>query len=195
MSDGTSKEARIAGRRRVLKAAVGAGLGLSLIDPVSGQGIDPRDSRPQQGDRLAFAVGARQGQTVGPDDLTPDGPPVLAYPMDPVTGAPRDGSRLNLVLLIRPSEALSEATRALSADGIVAYSAVCTHTGCEVSEWDAATKALVCSCHDSAFDPREGARVLGGPARRRLPALPLKQLDGMLLIAGAFTGRVGGDKQ
>jgi len=197
-------------RRTLLKAALGAGLGVAFVDGAAGQGLDPREpsaqrvgaptpqekSRPQPDDRLGFAFGARQGQAVASEDLIAGAPPVFAYPMDRATGTPRDGSRLNLVLLIRlPSEELLPTTRALAADGIVAYSAVCTHTGCDVSDWDAAAKVVVCSCHDSAFDPREAARVLGGPARRRLPALPLKQVDGVLLVAGGFTGRVGGDKQ
>ena len=186
----------VAERRKVLKAVLGAGLGLSCLDIAPGQEVDPRNSRPQPEDRLVFAFGERQGQAVGPEELVPGGPPVLAYPMDPATGTPRDGSRLNQVLLIRlPSEELSEATRALAANGIVAYSAVCTHTGCDVSEWRDETKTLVCSCHDSAFDSRDGARVLGGPARRRLAALPLKLVDGVLRVAGRFSGRLGGDQQ
>jgi len=186
----------VAERRKVLKAVVGAGLALSFFDIAPGQEVDPRNSRPQPEDRLVFAFGERQGQAVGPEDLVPGGPPVLAYPMDPASGTPRDGSRLNQVLVIRlSSEELSESTRAFAASGIVAYSAVCTHTACDVSEWREETKTLVCSCHDSAFDSRDGARVLGGPAPRRLPALPLKLVDGVLLVAGRFSGRVGGDQR
>jgi len=33
--------------------------------------------------------------------------------------------------------------------------------------------------------------VMGGPAPRRLPALPVKVVDGQLVVAGVFTGRVG----
>ena len=47
-----------------------------------------------------------------------------------------------------------------------------------------------CPCHDSEFDPKDGARVVTGPAPRRLP-LPLKIVDGVLMAAGGFAGRVG----
>ena len=59
------------------------------------------------------------------------------------------------------------------ADGsFVAYDAVCTHQGCTV-EWDAADGVLLCPCHGAAFDPAARARVLQGPARQPLAALPL----------------------
>jgi Rieske Fe-S protein len=48
-----------------------------------------------------------------------------------------------------------------------------------------------CSCHSSTFDPKDGARVVDGPAPRPLPALPLKIVDGKLVVARAFTARVG----
>ncbi len=89
-----------------------------------------------------------------------------------------------------PAE-LTEETLANAADGIVAYSAVCTHTGCEVTDWDEDARHLVCPCHDSVFDPADNGRVIEGPARRRLAALPLRIEGGELRIAGSFTGRIG----
>ena len=112
--------------------------------------------------------------------------------MDPVTGTVRDESRLNQVLLIRLDTAsLSEETLLRSADGVVAYSAVCTHTGCDVLDWRPASKRFKCPCHESEYDPSDAARVIGGPAPRRLPALPLKLVDGKPVAAGGFVGRVG----
>jgi rieske iron-sulfur protein len=116
----------------------------------------------------------------------------LAFPIDPQSKIVRDGSRLNQVLLIRlDAEAFVEDTKARSALGIVAYSAICTHAGCEVSDWLAQTQMLMCFCHYSQFDPKDGARVVDGPAPRRLAALPLKVVDGVLMAAGGFSGRVG----
>ena len=82
---------------------------------------------------------------------------------------------------------------ARAADGIVAYSGVCSHTGCDVSEWIDSTRTLLCPCHDSEFDPARGAEVVLGPAPRRLAALPLAIVDGALEAAGGFIGRVGAD--
>lgn len=114
-----------------------------------------------------------------------------AYPADP-NGVVRDGTRLNLVILLRVgSDGLSEETHERSADGVVAYSGVCTHQACPVNMWSDDLKAFVCSCHGSIYDPKNGAEVVAGPAPRRLAALPLKSENGLLTVAGGFTGRVG----
>jgi rieske iron-sulfur protein len=179
-------------RRMILQAILGLGLGAPLLGRARAQEIDPRHARPQEGDRFVFATGERQGDLVAPVDLPLGGPPVTSYPMDPQSKTVRDGSRLNQVLLIHlGAEALTDETRARSAAGIVAYSAVCTHAGCDVADWKNDTKTLMCFCHYSEFDPKDGARVLEGPAPRRLAALPLKVVDGVLMAAGGFSGRVG----
>jgi rieske iron-sulfur protein len=117
----------------------------------------------------------------------------LAYPMDPESKVIRDGSLLNQVVLVRLDPAqLSADTQEYAADGVVAYSAICTHQGCPVSMWKADAKALFCSCHAAQFDPKERARVINGPAPRRLPMLPVRIVDGTLTAAGGFVGTVGG---
>jgi Rieske Fe-S protein len=104
----------------------------------------------------------------------------------------RSGSRLNQLVVVRlDTSKLGPATAALAADGVVAYSAICTHNGCEVSEWSAEDQLLTCPCHLTSFDPKDGARVVEGPAPRPLPALPLKIVGGKLVVAGPLTARVG----
>jgi rieske iron-sulfur protein len=115
---------------------------------------------------------------------------VMVYPKDPKTNTVRDGSRLNQVLLIRlEPEQLSKDTSANAAEGVVGYSAACTHEACPVSMWKEGM--LFCSCHASQFDPKDAANVVDGPAPRRLAMLPLKVEDGVLVAAGPFTARVG----
>jgi Rieske Fe-S protein len=178
-------------RRTVLQAALGVGLGLPFVGVATAQEGDPRQARPQAGDRFVLS-GDKTGKTLTPADLPVGAPPVMAYPMDAKTHMVRDGSRLNQVMLIRlDSGDLAEETRAHAAEGIVAYSAVCTHTGCDVWTWQAETKTLKCPCHDSEFDPKQGARVIAGPAPRRLPMLPVKVVDGVLVVADGFLSRVG----
>jgi Rieske Fe-S protein len=157
---------------------------------------DPKKARPQVGDLLVFAVGDRVGHIITQQDVSPGGPPVTAYAKDPTTQVVRDGSRLNRVLLVRlATEALTEQTRAAAAEGIVGYSAVCTHTGCDVVGWESATQHLICPCHSSAFDTKDRARVISGPAPKPLPALPLRVVDGQLIVAGPFSGRVGAEQK
>jgi Rieske Fe-S protein len=128
------------------------------------------------------------------EDLAVGGPQVQANPADPKSGVVREGSRLNLVMLVRldPAELTGE-TRARAADGVVAYSGVCTHRGCPVNMWAKNNQTLFCSCHGSEFDPKNGAEVVAGPAPRPLPALPLKLENGVPVVAGAFSERVGSE--
>ena len=88
------------------------------------------DERPQEGDLLS------PKGIVKPGELTLGGPPVHAWPKDPKTSVIRKGSRLNEILVMKldPGE-LDEETRSRSADGIVAYSVICTHAGCSVTGW------------------------------------------------------------
>jgi len=179
------------GRRRLLKDGVCLGVGLTLSPALAPGQADPAALRPQQDDLLVRSGDAGATPLI-PDDIKRAETQTLAWAMDPKDGTVRSGSRLNLVLLLRLDPArLSPDTRSRSADGIVGYTAICTHTGCEVEEWRAEEELLYCGCHGSMFDPKDGARVVDGPAPRMLPALPLKVVDGRLVVADAFTARVG----
>lgn len=184
------------GRRTVLKGALGIGLSLPLTKAATAATDDPRKARPQAGDQFVYFSGEKKGEVVQVVDLPLGGPQVLAFPKDPTTDTLRDGSRLNQVLLIRlPEDALSKETRAHAAEGVVAYSAACTHQACPVSMWEEDAGTLYCSCHGSQFDPGDGARVVDGPASRRLAMLPLAVEEGVLVVTGPFTGRVGAQKR
>jgi rieske iron-sulfur protein len=154
------------------------------------------DERPQKDDLLVVSEGEHAGDVIKPQDLKPGGPPLRAWPKDPKTSVIRNGSRLNEVLVVKldPAE-LDDDTRSRAADGIVAYSAICAHAGCPVTAWvkgAAGDKDVFkCVCHNSEYDPRQGAQVLFGPAPRRLAALPLAMADGSLTVAGSFVGKVG----
>lgn len=95
-------------------------------------------------------------------------------------------------LLVRFREsAYAEPTNlAFTAGGYAAYSKVCTHAGCMVSEREDGT--LVCPCHFAKYDPTRGAQVIGGPAPRPLPQLPITlSSDGYLMATGNFEGPIG----
>jgi Rieske Fe-S protein len=184
-------------RRSLVLTALAIGAALGTTKAAADDEDQPgSDERPQKGDLLVFAEGPQAGAVIRPSDLKLGGPPTNAWPKDPKTSVIRKGSRLNEILLVRlDASQLDEETRSRSADGIVAYSAVCTHAGCPVSEWvkSQSSDALVfkCPCHNSEFDPRESAQVVFGPAPRRLAALPVQVTDGSLAIAAPFIGKVG----
>jgi rieske iron-sulfur protein len=151
----------------------------------------PENERPKEGD-LLVSIDSESPVPLQPKDIPIGGPPMVAWAMDQVGNLVRKGSRLNKVLLLRLDPAtLVGATKERAADGVVAYSAICPHAGCEVDAWVDDQKILECSCHYSRYNPRNGAAVLDGPAPRALPALPLKIVDGNLAVAKPFTARVG----
>ena len=156
--------------------------------------VPARNLRPVAGDLLVRAVGLSDNAVpLRPEDIVQAAPQLLAWPKDPASGTVRDGSRLNQVLLLRlPPESLDAETLAYAAGGVLAYSATCTHAQCPVTEWRQEAGILHCPCHGSEFDPRAGGRVVGGPALRRLPPLPLRlSAEGGLEIAQPFVGKVG----
>ena len=135
-------------------------------------------SRPRaiKAGRLAARRQADDGLADGSGDATPC--------------ATARGSTRCLLLRLDP-EGFDPETKEHAAEGVVAYSAICPHTGCDVTNWHPDRQLLECPCHYSIYDPKEGAKVVSGPSPRRLPALPLKIVDGRLVVAKPFTGRAG----
>jgi rieske iron-sulfur protein len=118
-----------------------------------------------------------------PADLKPT-KPLLVYPFDPASGKPKNESRLNKLILVRlPEEQMTPETHARSASGVVAYSGICTHQGCEVKTWMSKESVLACYCHASKFNLFDGAKVVSGPAPSPLPAIPLTLAGEFLALA------------
>jgi len=111
-----------------------------------------------------------------------------------------EGSAVVLVRLAQGQLSLPSELAQYPANGIVAYSKICTHAGCAINLYrtplfppnDPSPPELVCPCHYSTFDPGRGGTVTFGPAGRKLPMLPL-QIDsrGFLRAAGNFDEPVG----
>jgi ubiquinol-cytochrome c reductase iron-sulfur subunit len=105
-----------------------------------------------------------------------------------------------VIVRLDPAELRLPANRAgWDAEGIVAYSKICTHAGCAINLYRTPKyapvqprPALVCPCHYSTFDPASGGKVLFGPAGRDLPQLPLLiDRKGNLRAGGNFSGPPG----
>lgn len=176
-------------RRAVLQGA--AGLVLAWMTPLTAAAQGAARARPGPGDWLV-RVGDASATPLTPDDIPVAATPLLAWPLAGGDRVVRSDSRLNRVVLVRlDPEALSMRTRTHAAAGVVAYSSICTHSGCDVGSWLPEPQVLYCECHESMFDPRDGARVTDGPAPRSLPALPLQLAEGRLVVAAPFTSRVG----
>ena len=153
---------------------------------------DPARERPKESDLLVAVGSTAASEPLRHDDLPLGGNPMMAWPMDAETHTVRSGSRLNKLLLLRlDPEGFDPQTKEHAAEGVVAYSAVCTHTGCDVTNWHPDSELLECPCHYSTYNPKEGAKVVSGPSPRRLPALPLKIVDNRLVVSKPFTGRAG----
>jgi len=123
---------------------------------------------------------------------------VTAFPADGIDK--EDIASPVIVVRVRPDELdLPSERRGWAPDGLIAYSKICTHAGCAVSEYrypsydpTAPGPAVVCPCHFSTFSVTEGGKRLFGPAGRALPQLPLEiNVDGYLVAGGDFSGRPG----
>ena len=154
---------------------------------------DPDRLPPQTGDRFVVVAGTLQDQIVRADLLEIGAAPVECFPIDPASGIQRKRNRLNRVLALRLDSAeMSEATREHSADGVLIFSAICTHTGCTVQGWLPEERHLRCPCHLSQFAALDEGEVKGGPAKRPLAMIPLTLSDdGFVEAAAGFTRKPG----
>ena len=166
-----------ADRRRVISI-----MATGLVSPIA---LTPGSANAQPAAQLLVDAGAEA-------DFKPQRPadiqmmkPILAFPFDAETGTPKKESRLTKMVVIRlPEEKMTPETRARSVSGVVAYSSICTHQGCDVKTWMSKENVLACYCHASKFDLFDGAKVVAGPASSALRAIPLA-LDGEFLSIAA----------
>jgi ubiquinol-cytochrome c reductase iron-sulfur subunit len=187
-------------RKRLFGLALGGAggaLGLAFLTPAVSLGpvfrISPYFGTPwRRGRRLVDENGRPwKASDIEEDDF------YTAFP----EGANKEDLGSPLVLVRLPKERLNlpPSLRRYPADGIVAYSKICTHAGCAISLYrtplfrpDEPKPALVCPCHYSTFDPGDGGSVMFGPAGRKLPMLPIHvDRKGQLRASGNFDEAVG----
>jgi len=149
-------------------------------------------------DRL-YAEGVRlvdeAGEAIGIDAIPAgSGETMTVFPEAEGGGAIR--TQQATTVLVRFSEGAYAEPTILSGtvEGYAAYSRVCTHAGCVVSQRSGPDgQYFRCPCHQSEFNPLEGATVAGGPATKPLPQLPIGLTeDGELIVAtGEFDAPIG----
>jgi len=143
------------------------------------------------GDVLVYAQGGNTGAPVMASSMEV-GDAVLAYPSG------KSSNPANIIQLIKLEEKDFKPPTdiSLTDQGFVAYSAICTHLGCTVS-WMANKESPTasfteCFCHNSIFNPAQGAKVMGGPAPIPLAQIGVKVLqDGTLSFTSDFNGPIG----
>ena len=142
------------GRRSLIKRSLGAALGLSAISPIlllrdlgplpgpeqkmtnwkSGTYLvtDPGDRRIKASDLEVGSVAQVMPEFANPKDRHLD-----------------DIAKDALLLIrLRPSEFNLEPDRlAMTHEGIIAFSKICSHMGCAVALYEQTTKHLLCPCH------------------------------------------------
>lgn len=150
---------------------------------------------PQPGDLLVRASGDDRTTPLTPEDIEIGAAPIQAWPADPATGAAREGTLFNLLIVSRWDMAqLTADAQANAAEGVIANTIICTHAACEVTDW-VGDGIIECPCHQSRFSLPANGAVVQRPAARKLPALGLAVEDGKLVVARGFDGRVGGDAE
>ena len=181
--------------RRGLLAKLGLGalgaLGLAAVFPIRSLGPSPGAglaSTPFAGPGPLRLVDG-EGHPIRPSDLVRS-QLLTAWP----EGRVGEADAPTLLLQVDPGEFVPVPGRERwTAENIVAYSKLCTHTGCPVGLYQTDLDLLLCPCHQSTFDVLHGAEPVFGPAARPLPQLPLAvDADGYLVATGDFSAPVGG---
>lgn len=175
-----------------------ASIGLSSLYGSDSQAAEtPEKLFVQPRDRFQFIKGPNKGDFVRPDLLELGGRPQETFPIDASAKILRRKNRLNRILALKldPAE-MDEATRARSVDGVLLYSALCTHRNCTIKSWLAEERRLRCHCHLSIFAALSEGSVESGPARRQLPMVPVGlDDDGFVIALDGFTRKPGAAKK
>ncbi len=174
------------GRRKLLLGVMGVSVGAFMLSFTAvplfvTKVLELAVQEIAVGDQLVYSAvglnGAAAGTPVRAGDLQ-QGASVQAFPKG------KADNQQNLIEIVRVAAGSGK-------EGLVAYSAICTHLGCVVQA-KLLQGQVVCPCHNSHYDPANNAMVVSGPSPRPLPSLPIDVgPDGVITAAGPFSAKVG----
>jgi len=183
-------------RRGVLGGLLAAGMGLfgivaifpllRSLGPAPGNLLEETDWK--KGTRLVTIT----GRPVHRDAMQPGGI-VTVYPLGLEKTDSGQATDQTVLIRVQDTDLVTMKGREdWAPDGYVAYSKMCTHLGCPVGLYEQELELLVCPCHQSMFNVRDGAVPQFGPAPRPLPQLPLKiDAQGYLVARDGYNQAVG----
>ncbi|MFW6003724.1 MAG: ubiquinol-cytochrome c reductase iron-sulfur subunit [Halanaeroarchaeum sp.] len=193
-------------RRRIVQTFGGIGVvsfAAAMLTPIKTLGVNAEGggSVELEGQTLVLA---EKYQPPDGDTTYEVGEPVTVDMMDmpdSILTFPEElvDSNSDMIRLHRlPEDEITDPTNPdWTAEGYVAYSAICTHLGCTV-DWDTSDETATgrptdhCFCHGSQFDPYEGAEVVHPPAERPLPQIGLAVGDeDVIELTSDFDAKVG----
>jgi ubiquinol-cytochrome c reductase iron-sulfur subunit len=179
------------GRRKLLTRSLGLGA-LALVGafsfPIRSLGPGPGNKLSRTPWRNGSKLVDDHGRPVKADEVS-IGTLITVFPEGHTDAADAQA----VLVRVGPDDVRpAEGRETWSPEGFLAFSKICTHAGCPVGLYQAATRQLLCPCHQSAFDVLKGAKPVFGPAARPLPQLPLEVgADGELRATGDFSEPVG----
>lgn len=141
--------------RRTALAVTGAGLSASALAACGSSDNGASSAPPTGGDTPPAPSSSGPGQNLGPASDVP-------------TGGGKIYAQQNVVV-----------TQPTAGD-FKAFSATCTHMGCQVAK--VADGKILCPCHGSQYSITDGS-VVGGPAPAPLPAKQVTDQGGNLVVS------------
>ena len=151
---------------------------------------------PMVGDVFVHTEGPKKGAVVMAADIPVDANKVITVQAATPDGKPREGDNCTAVVYRTTADKVPADMKNETVDGIMVYSAVCTHQGCMMTEVHQSSTAvaaygIICPCHDAIFDPLQEGKNTGGATSRTLAHFPIKSDGGKLVVTDVPSNYVG----